>query len=77
MNVPSPLPSSTETRRCALATARSSMAVAVEVPRHDRAARPDRVGDRRLEGAVAVAQQHATRAVAGVVDGQVERAHRR
>ena len=78
-NVPSPLPSSTDTV-LAVASAvvddgQVEVAVAVEVARHDRVwIDPDRVGDLGLERAVAVAQQHrhACRVEAVVGDGQVE-----
>ena len=67
-NVPSPLPSSTDTCVGAesLATARSVPAVAGEVARHDGVGvDPHRVGDLGLEGAVAVAQQAPTRCHVG------------
>ena len=49
--------------------------VAVEVARHDSHwIRPDRVGDRRREGALAMAHQHPDRAVVATTsDGQIER----
>ena len=51
------------------------MAITGEIPGRDPdRVRPDRVGDLGREGAVAVAQQHRHRVVAGVGDGQVEAA---
>ena len=59
-NVPSPLPSSTDTvPPSSLATARSSWPSPVKSPATMATGiDPDRVGDRGLERAVAVAQQH-------------------
>ena len=74
--VPSPLPSSTDTvPSCSeFATARSSWPSPLKSPATMAdGIRPHRVGDRGLERAVAVAQQHRhVVAVAGVGDGQVE-----
>ena len=76
-NVPSPLPSSTDDRAVVSsvsATARSSWPSPLKSPATMAVGSdPDRVGDRGLEGAVAVAQQDR-HVVAGVVvgDGQVE-----
>ena len=69
-NVPSPLPSSTDTDHAdrtsrVVDDGQVEPAVAIEITRHDGVGvRPDRVGDLGLEGAVAVAQQHRHRAVA-------------
>ncbi len=73
-NVPSPLPSSTDTvLPDAVGDGEVEAAVAVEVPGHDRVrARPDRVGDLGLERAVAVAQQHRHVLSLLVGDGEVE-----
>ena len=77
-NVPSPLPSSTDTVVGVLLSGdgQVDMAVAGEVARHDGVwVRPDRVSDLGLERAVAIAQQHRhRRVVVHVGDGQVEMA---
>ena len=74
LKVPLPLPSSTLMLSLSrLATTRSCFAVAVEVrdaQRHRSSA--DREVHRGLEGAVAVAQQHADGVAPGVGHGQVE-----
>ena len=71
--MPSPLPSSTLTLFAAVVRhGQVGLAVAVEVAhRHRRGVGADGVGDLRLEGAVAVAQEHADGVGAGIGDGEV------
>ena len=72
-NVPSPLPSSTDTSLAAgVGDGQVGAAVAGEVARHDGVgAGPHRVGHLGLERAVAVAQQHRHVVASRVGDGQV------